>query len=89
MTDTTNSLMEFPCQFPIKIIGKNSANFAIDIGNIARKHYPDLKDCDIRIQPSQNDNYLAVTVTVLAHNQASLDALYLELTKHPDIKMVL
>lgn len=89
MTEPTNSLMEFPCNFPIKVIGINSPNFTSDVTNIARKHFPALLDTDIQIQPSKNQNYLALTVNVLAHNQKSLDALYLELTKHPDIKMVL
>lgn len=88
MTDTP-SLMEFPCEFPIKIIGKNSAAFATDVVNITRKYFPSTGDSSIRSQPSQQASYLAITVTVYAHNQASLDALYLELTQHPDIKMVL
>ena len=89
MTETTNSLMEFPCHFPIKVIGINSSNFTSDVTHIARKHFPALLDTDIQIQSSKNQNYLALTITVLAHTQKSLDALYLELTQHPDIKMVL
>lgn len=88
MTDKT-SLMEFPCDFPIKVIGKNSATFAIDVANVARKHFPDILDSSICIKPSNQDKYLAITVTVYAQNQKTLDALYLELTKLPDIKMVL
>lgn len=88
MTDNP-SLMEFPCDFPIKIIGKNSAAFVTDVINITRKHFPDTADNAIRSQPSQQSNYIAISVTVHALDQATLDALYLELTQHPDIKMVL
>lgn len=88
MTDTP-SLMTFPCEFQLKIIGKNSAEFSIDVINITRKHFPDTRDDAIRNQPSQSSNYLAISVTVTATNQPSLDALYRELTQHPDIKMVL
>lgn len=88
MTDNP-SLMEFPCEFPLKIIGKNSAAFATDAINITRKHFPDISDNSIRSQPSKQSSYLAITVTVHALDQASIDALYLELTQHPDIKMVL
>jgi len=84
-----SSLMEFPCDFPIKIIGKNSAAFAIDVANIVRKHFPATPDSSIRSKPSHQASYLAITATVHALNQASLDALYMELTQHPDIKMVL
>ena len=89
MTDDKTTLMEFPCDFQIKIIGVNHANFVSDVLAIACKHYPELKDDAIRSQPSKQGNYLAVTLAVFAHNQATLDALYTELSKHPDIKMVL
>lgn len=83
------SLMEFPCDFLIKIIGKNSPEFAADVANIICKHFPNTADCSNKSHISQQGNYLSISVTVHAHNQASLDALYIELTKHPDIKMVL
>ncbi len=88
MTDH-ESLMEFPCNFPIKIIGINSPTFKTDVEAIARKHYPGTSCQSITSQASEKSNYIAITVTVRALNQASLDALYLELTQHPDIKMVL
>lgn len=88
MTDS-KSLMEFPCNFPIKVIGVKTSDFARDIASIARKHFPTTPDESIVYQESQKGNYLAITLTVYAENQPSLDALYQELTKHPDIKMVL
>lgn len=88
MTDSP-SLMEFPCDFLIKIIGKNSAVFAADVANSIRKHFPNTQDNSISSQPSQQSNYIAISVTVHALDQTTLDALYLELTQHPDIKMVL
>lgn len=88
MTEKT-SLMEFPCDFPIKVIGQNTTTFATDVANVVRKHFPDIQDSAICSKPSQQDKYLAMTVTVKALNQKMLDALYLELTKLPDIKMVL
>lgn len=88
MTDNS-SLMTFPCEFPIKIIGKNTPVFTTDIPLIVRKYYPDTPDTAIRIQPSQQSSYIAITATVHACDQKTLDALYQELTQHPDIKMVL
>jgi putative lipoic acid-binding regulatory protein len=83
------TLMEFPCDFNIKIIGTNSDTFASDVLNIACKHFPETKDTSIRSQPSQQGNFLSITLTVYVPNQAALDSLYIELTGHPDIKMVL
>lgn len=86
---THTSLMEFPCQFPVKIIGTNSQNFIDDIKDLARKHFPEFKDADLTQKPSQQNNYLALTLTVLAQNQKMLDELYQDLTKNPNVKMVL
>jgi uncharacterized protein len=88
MTDNP-SLMEFPCDFPIKIIGENSTTFLTSITNVVHQHFPEQLTHSICSQPSKQGNYLAITATVKAHDQKSLDALYLDLTKHPGIKMVL
>ncbi len=88
MTDK-KSLLEFPCDFPMKIIGKKTADFFEEINAIVNKHFPDITEERIVIQESQQGNYLSITVTIYVHNQESLDALYQEVTKHPDIKMVL
>lgn len=88
MTDS-KSLMQFPCDFPIKIIGKHTALFLDEISTIIRKYFPNTAATAIRSQASQQSNYLAITVTVQAQDQKTLDALYHELTSHPDIKMVL
>lgn len=83
------SLMTFPCDFQIKIIGSNTESFAREIASIARKHFPDIADEAIQSKPSQQSNYLAISITLHVKDQATLDGLYMELTKHPDIKMVL
>ncbi len=88
MTDK-ESLIQFPCHFPIKIIGKNSKDFADEIKAIAIKHFPETADSAIVFQKSHKGNYLSVTITIYVHSKEALDALYGELTKHPDIKMVL
>lgn len=87
--DKTQSMMTFPCDFLIKIIGKNTSNYASDVTVIVHKHFPNTPADAICEQPSQHGNYLAIRVTVQALDQKTLDALYLELTQHPDIKMVL
>lgn len=83
------SLIKFPCDFQIKIIGNHHETFEFEIVCIARKHFPDLGEAAIRSKKSQEGNYLSITITVYAKDQDTLDALYRELTKHPDIKMVL
>lgn len=86
---TKQTIIEFPCNFPIKIIGKNSLEFLEEIKLIATRHFPMLKIDDLTHKASQNNNYLSITVTVLAENQLMLDEFYREVSRHPDVKMVL
>ncbi len=88
MTDEQN-LIAFPTDFPIKVIGDVTDQFEQDILDIARKHHPELEDDAIQRKMSAKGNYLAISITVWAVSQAALDALYEDLSKHPDTKMVL
>lgn len=87
MTQTT--LIEFPCNFPVKIIGTNSDAFLNDIKAIIEKHFPDFNYENLTQKPSEKNNYLAITATVPVNSQEMLDAFYRDLTKNPDVKMVL
>lgn len=81
--------MVFPCEFPIKIIGKATPNFFTEITEIIKKYFPDILETSISNHLSEKGNYQSITATVYALDQASLDALYKDLTQHPDIHMVL
>ncbi len=87
MTKTT--LIEFPCLFPVKIIGVNSPLFIEEIKQITIKHFPDFEEKNIEQKLSKKNNYFALTVTVQAQNQEMLDAFYQEITKHEHVRMVL
>ncbi|MFT4058269.1 MAG: DUF493 domain-containing protein [Legionella sp.] len=87
MTNTT--LIEFPCHFPIKIMGPNTAAFLQEIKEITLKHFPKIEQENITHKKSKGNNYLAITVTVYAENQNMLDNFYREVSKHSEIKMVL
>lgn len=88
MNDKT-TLMTFPCDFSVKIMGVNNATFLDDIRAIILKHYPLTEDHLITHKNSKQGNYLAITAIIHTVDQPSLDALYQELTKHPEVKMVL
>jgi len=84
-----SSLMQFPCDFPMKIIGKNHPRFQEDIMSIVHQHFPETAADAVRVQTSKNAKYLAVSVLLRVSEQSTLDALYIALTQHPDINMVL
>jgi uncharacterized protein len=86
---TKTTLIEYPCHFPVKIIGSNTTVFLEEIRLIVMRHFPKTKTAAIVHKPSKENTYLSITATVYAENQEIIDALYIELTSHPDVKMVL
>ncbi len=84
-----DSLMTFPCDFPIKIIGKNTPSFLEEVEHIIRQYFTIPEEVKIVTQASGQSNYLAITATIRVYDQETLDNLYQALTKHPDMKMVL
>lgn len=86
---TKETLIEFPCYFPIKIIGNNSTLFMEEIRKITLDHFPNTPQDALTQKMSKNSNYLAITVSVYVENQERLDAFYRAITQHPEVKMVL
>jgi putative lipoic acid-binding regulatory protein len=86
MADT---LLEFPCDFPIKVMGAARDGFAQAVVDVVLKHAPDFDAATMEMRPSKAGNYLALTCTIRATSQAQLDALYRELSGHPMVKVVL
>jgi len=83
------TLLEFPCDFPLKIMGATAADFAQTIASVVLRHAPDFDVASMEMRPSKAGNYLSLTCTIRAVSQAQLDALYRELTAHPMVKVVL
>lgn len=83
------TLIEFPCDFPIKVMGAAQDGFAQAIADVVRKHAPDFDAATMEMRPSKAGNYLSLTCTIRAVSQAQLDALYRELSSHPMVKVVL
>ncbi len=83
------SLIEYPSLFPIKVMGAHVDGFADAIAALAQQHDPAFDPTTIELRPSKGGNYLGVTITINATSRAQLDALYLALTGHPMVKIVL
>jgi len=89
MTEERQTLLEFPCAFPIKIMGARVDGFAQAVLEVVLRHAPDFDAATMQMRPSSKGNYLAITCTLNATSQAQLDALYRELSSHPMVKVVL
>jgi uncharacterized protein len=87
--DGSASLIEYPSEFPIKVMGARVDGFVEAIVAVARRHDPTFDDTRLELRPSSAGNYLGITITVTATSREQLDALYAELSSHPMVKVVL
>ncbi len=89
MSNPTDSLIEYPSDFPIKIMGAMQDAFAQTMVDLVKQYDPTFDAGKMEMRPSAQGNYLGLTVTVRATSREQLDNLYLALTSHPMVKMVL
>lgn len=83
------SLLRFPCDFSIKVIGGGDPGFQALVVERVRRYAPDLDEARVQVRDSRAGRYQAVTVTIHARDRAQLDAIYRDLSAHPHIKMAL
>lgn len=83
------SLIEYPCHFPIKVMGAHVDGYLAAMVHVARAFDPDFDESTIEKRPSKAGNYLGLTLTVHVTSREQLDELYRTLTTHPMVKVVL
>lgn len=83
------SLIEYPCDFPIKIMGKAQPDFTQTALAIVKHHAPDFDTTTMSARASKNGTYLSLTCTIRATSRPQLDALYQALSSHPLVAVVL
>jgi putative lipoic acid-binding regulatory protein len=88
-SDNEESLLEFPCDYPIKVMGRAEPGFDMMVVELVRRHAPDLKEGAVSSRPSRGGKWVSVTVTLRAESKSQLDAIYLDLTTHEKVVMAL
>jgi hypothetical protein len=83
------SLIEYPSDFPIKVMGATHDDFAATIVELVLAHDPTFHSGRMEVRPSGKGNYTGLTVTVRATSRAQLDALYQALSGHHMVKIVM
>ena len=83
------SLIEYPSQFPIKVMGQKADGLVHAISLIAQQFDPAFDASTIELRESKGGNYLGITITVTATSRDQLDELYRTLSTHPMVKVVL
>ncbi|ABI59029.1 MULTISPECIES: HP0495 family protein [Nitrosomonas] len=86
---TEESLIEYPCDFPIKIMGKAQQGFTQSMLAIVKTHAPDFDDTTLEVRTSKCGTYLSLTCTIRATSRTQLDSLYQTLHNHPMVTMLL
>lgn len=84
-----DTFFEFPCQFPIKAMGRVDVELDLLVIGIIGRHAPGIEPDNVKTRPSKDGNFMAVTVTIEATSKRQLDAIYQDLTDHPLVLVAL
>ncbi|EIC13791.1 DUF493 family protein [Kingella kingae] len=82
------SLIEFPTDFKLKIMGAQHPDFVAEILKAIQRHAPNTTEEHVVLRPSSGGNFVGATVTVYAENQEHLDNIYRAVTSHHMVKVV-
>lgn len=88
-TPEEETLIEFPCDFPIKVMGETRDDFTSEITKAIRTQLPDFNADNIVMRGSSTGKYISLTCTVHVTSKPQLDDIYRTLTSHPMVKVVL
>ncbi|MFA5520539.1 MAG: DUF493 family protein [Castellaniella sp.] len=89
VNSSTDSLIEYPSEFPIKVMGAARPDLAQVLTEVVRRFDPDFDASTVEIRPSRRGNYLGLTFRVTATSREQLDGLYRALHGHPLVSVVL
>ncbi len=82
-------LLDFPCDFPIKMMGREQPEFCDAAVALIERHTGKIRSDAIRTALSRNGNFLSITITIKARNQQQLDDIYSDLSAHEEILVAL
>jgi putative lipoic acid-binding regulatory protein len=89
MIDPKDSLIEYPCDFPLKVFGEAKPGFSEAVTRVVLAHAPDFDPESMEVRSSSNGKYISLTCTIRATSREQLDNVYRDLTSHPMVKMML
>lgn len=85
----SDGLIEFPCEFPLKVMGRTSGGFRELVVGLVENETGPLAEGSVSLRESREGNFVALTVTVRVNDQDQLDAVYRALSSHERVLMVL
>ncbi len=87
--ENRETALEFPCEFPVKMMGRDHPAFHEAARSIVERHVGELSDDAIRRSLSRNANFVSLTITIAAKSQEQLDRIYVDLSAHDEILVAL
>jgi len=84
-----DSAIEFPCLFPIKMMGRDTPEFRAAARALVEKHAGEVADDAVKAASSRNGTFVSITVTITATSREQLDTIYREVTAHEEVLMAL
>lgn len=89
MAEEKETLLEFPCHFPIKAFGKSGETLEVAVLEIVNRHVDSLAEGAIKMNSSKNAKYTSITVTIHATSKQQIDSIYMDLTACEHVVMAL
>jgi putative lipoic acid-binding regulatory protein len=77
----------FPCEYPVKVIGRDEDNFFQFVVELVSRHIPGLEVERFTTHHSSSGKYMTVSVTFIADSRPQVDALYKELGQHQRVRV--
>jgi putative lipoic acid-binding regulatory protein len=84
-----DTLFEFPCEFPIKVMGADEDKLSEVLREALQRYSPECIDREFKLRPSSKGRFVGITVTITATSKAQLDAIYQALTDSKEVLIAL
>ncbi len=79
----------YPCDFPLKMFGKNNLHFIAAVDNVVEEFIPREDWSSTKTTPSKNGNYVSYTIVIIARDREQLDKVCAAVTNCPEVIMAL
>lgn len=81
--------IEFPCEYPVKVLGRASAQFESVVLEIFQRHAPGFDETRVTVRGSSKGTFTALTVIIIATGKEQLEALHRDLMATGHVQMVI
>lgn len=81
--------IEFPCEYPIKVLGRSSDTFESSVLEVFERHAPGFDQDSVALKASSKGTFSSLTVVITATGREQLDALHRDLLATGQVTMVI